>query len=281
MGWGAPKSVPALGRPPRALNVVFDPRPEDLDAVVDWSSWYLSDEDDMGEGIEQSEIIDVLRSALRELAVERGWNGVFVGSDQFFAWIPEEPLVRISPDVYLLDDPPPPPMPASWQIWREGHRPPRFAVEIVSGDDEHPERWRKDYELGPQKYAQLGTRELVIFDPQAALGQVRDQQRVALQIYRRQADGTFVRFYSGAGPFASHELAAFLVAVTDGGVARLRVARDAEGLDRVPTAAEARDEAQQALDETQQALDAERRAREQAQRELAELRAQLAARDVE
>lgn len=241
--------------------MVRDPRPEDVGAAIDWSSWYLSDEEDMGEGTEQSEIIDVLKSALRELAAERGWSRVFIGSDQFFAWLPEEPMVRVSPDVYLLDDPPPPPLPASWQIWREGHRAPRFAVEIVSGDEQHPERWRKDYDQAPQKYAQLGTRELVIFDPQAALGQARDPQRVALQCYRREADGGFVRVYAGAGPFASSELAAFVVVVTDGTVARLRVARDREGRDLVPTAREARH--------------AERQAREHAERELAELRARL------
>lgn len=258
----AAQPLPLTGRPPRALNVVRDPRPEDIGAPIDWSSWYLSDEDDMGEGTEQSEIIDVLKSALRELASERGWDRVFIGSDQFFAWIPEEPMVRVSPDVYLLDDPPAPPLPASWQTWREGHRAPRFAVEIVSGDDQHPERWRKDYDQAPQKYAQLGTRELVIFDPQAALGQARDPQRVALQCYRREADGGFVRVYAGAGPSASVELAAFLDVATEGSIARLRVARDPQGRDRVLTAAEARD--------------AERRAREEAERELAELRARVA-----
>ncbi|MCA9711085.1 MAG: Uma2 family endonuclease, partial [Myxococcales bacterium] len=243
-----PMPVQSFGRPPRALNVVRDPRPEELGAAIDWSSWYLTDEEDMGEGIEQSEIIDVLRSAMRALAVERQWTRVFVGSDQFFAWLPEEPLVRVSPDVYLLDDPPAPPMPASWQTWRQGHRPPRLAVEIVSGDEPHPERWRKDYEQGPEKYAQLGTQELVIFDPQAALGRAREAQRVALQVYRRAADGVFVRVYVGPGPCASHELSAFLVPVTEGGVARLRVARDPEGRDWVPTAAEARDAAERARD---------------------------------
>lgn len=260
----AATNLPPSGRPPRALNVVRDPRPEEIGAPIDWSSWYLTDEDDMGEGTERSEVIDVLKSALRELAAERGWSRVFVGSDQFFAWVPEEPMVRVSPDVYIVDDPPPPPLPASWQTWREGHRAPRFAVEIVSGDDQHPERWRKDYDQAPQKYAQLGTRELVIFDAQAALGQARDPQRVPLQCYRREADGGFVRVYSGAGPFASVELAAFLVVVTEGVVARLRVARDSQGRDRVLTAAEARD--------------AERLARQQAERELAELRARLAER---
>jgi len=274
----ATSSVSALGRPPRALNVVREPRPEDLGAI-DWSSWYLTDDEDMGEGTEQYEIIALLTSILRELADERSWSRVYVGSDQFFAWVPEEPLVRVSPDVYLLDDPPPPPRPASWQTWREGHRPPRFAVEIVSGDDQHPERWRKDYDQGPQKYAQLGTRELVIFDPAAALGQARDPDRVALQCYRRDADGSFVRVYNGPGPLASFELAAFLVVVTEGGVARLRVTRDPEGRDRVPSTAEARMSASAALEQERRALEQERRARERAERELAELRAQLARRE--
>jgi Uma2 family endonuclease len=267
---------PSFGRSPRALNVVSDPRPEDIGVCVDWSSWYLSDEDDMGESIEQSEIIDTLRSVLRELARERSWSRVYVGSDQFFAWVPEEPQVRVSPDVYLLDDPPPPPPPASWQTWREGHRPPRFAVEIVSGDEQHPDRWRKDYDQGPQKYAQLGTRELVIFDPQAALGHARNPRRVALQCYRREPDGGFVRVYRGPGPLHSFELAAYLLVVTEGSVARLRVSRDLQGHDRVPTAAEARDAALENRDIALEDRDAERQARERAERELAELRAKVA-----
>lgn len=215
-----------------------DPRPDELDADVDWSYWYLREEDDMGEGNEQGQIIDVLRSVLRQLARERGWSTVYVGADQFFAWVQEEPLVRVSPDVYLLDDPPAPPLPASWQTWKPGHRPPRFAVEIVSGDERHPERWRKDYDEAPQKYAQLGTTELVIFDPEVALGRVSTRERVALQVFRREVDGGFLRTYVGSGPVESIELGARLVVVTDGAVARLRIAR-AETGELVPTAEEA------------------------------------------
>ncbi|MBI2891940.1 MAG: Uma2 family endonuclease [Deltaproteobacteria bacterium] len=235
----ASTSVSPAPRRPRALAVVRDPRPDEIDAPIDWSSWYLTDEEDVGESNEQSQIISVLRSVLEQLCRERGWGATYIGSDQFFAWVPGEPLVRVSPDVYLLDDPPPPPLPASWQTWRQGHRPPRFAVEVVSGDDEHPDRWRKDYEEAPEKYAQLGAAELVIFDPEAAAGRARDDHdRVALQIYRRQADGAFVRAHSGRGPAESHELGAWLVVVLEGPVARLRVARDAGGRDLVPTATE-------------------------------------------
>ncbi|MBI4700897.1 MAG: Uma2 family endonuclease [Deltaproteobacteria bacterium] len=218
--------------------MVRDPRPDEIDAPIDWAPWYLGAEEDMGEGNEQAQIIEILKSVLKQLAAERGWRNVYVGADQFFAWIPEEPLVRVSPDVYLLDDPPPPPLPASWQIWRQGHRPPRLAIEVVSCDEDHPERWRKDYDEAPQKYAQLGTRELVIFDPEAAAGRARGEQRTALQVYRRQADGAFVRVHAGAGPSEGREIGAWLTVVHEGPVARLRIARDAAGTDLVRTAEE-------------------------------------------
>jgi len=238
----------------------LDPPPEEVGAPIDWSGWYLTDEEDMDESAEQHEIIAIIESVLKALARERGWEDVYVGGDQFFAWVPDEPLVRVSPDVYLLDQPPPPPRPASWKTWQEGHRPPRFAVEVVSGDDEHPAGWRKDYEEGPAKYAQLGTSELVVFDPQAAAGRV-DGRRVPLQVFRRDADDTFVRVYAGAGPAYSKELDAWLVSVRQGPVARLRVARDAAGQELVPTAEEARQ--------------AEAEARQAAEQEAAALRADL------
>ncbi|HEU4534400.1 MAG TPA: Uma2 family endonuclease, partial [Polyangiaceae bacterium] len=86
--------------------VIRDPAPEDVGASVDWSAWYLSDEDDMGEGVDQGEIIRIVLSSLGELAAQQGWQNVFLAGDNFFAWVREHPLVRVSPDVYLLDDPP-------------------------------------------------------------------------------------------------------------------------------------------------------------------------------
>ena len=103
--------------------------------------------------------------------------------------------------------------------------------------------------------------QTVIFCP-FVRPRARDPQRVALQCYRREPDGGFVRVYTGKGPYASVELAAFLLVVLDGAVARLRVARDSQGQDWVPTAGEAQK--------------AEREARERAEREVAELRARLA-----
>lgn len=200
---------------------------------VDWSAWVLADEDDMGEGFEQGEIIRMLLSTLDVLADERGWTDRLWAGDQFFAWLPEHPLVRVSPDVYVLDHPPPPPRPPSWQTWLPGHRPPVLAVEIVSND------WRKDYELAPMKYWQLGCPELVIFDPDAATGNA-GAERFALQVYRKAEDGAYVRVHAGASPAWSSAIDVAFVSVCVGPVARLRLARDRDGRDLLPTLDEAR-----------------------------------------
>lgn len=237
--------------------VVRDPTPDVVGARVDWSAWYLTDEEDMGQSVEQCETIEVLRSSLGELAAMFRWEDVLCASDNFFGWVRDQPLVRVSPDVYLLDDPPPPPYPRMWQTWLPGHRPPRWALEIVSEDA------KKDYEDAPLKYAQLGTRELVIFDPEAALAALRGEkrgQRVPLQIYRRDEDGAFVRVYAGEGPVWSDELGACLVARPHGASVRLRIALDPEGKELVPTAAErARSEelARREAEERLRALEAE------------------------
>ncbi|MGK4002684.1 Uma2 family endonuclease [Sorangium sp. So ce1036] len=243
------------GRRPGAF-VVHDPAPEEVGAPVDWSAWYLTDEDDMGESVEQGEIIRILLSCLSELLAERGITTLYCGGDHFFAWVRGEPLVRVSPDVYLLEDPPPPPRPKMWQTWLPGHRPPRWAVEIVSDE------WKKDYEENPPKYAQLGVRELVIFDPEAALSPDRRGVRVPLQVYRRDADGAFVRVYRGDGPARSEEVDAFLVVGRERGAVRLRIARDAAGADLVPTT----EEAKRAAEEAKRAAEEAKRAAEEAKR---------------
>ncbi|HEX2574211.1 MAG TPA: Uma2 family endonuclease [Polyangia bacterium] len=206
-------------------------RPEEAGQSVDWSSWYLTDEEDMGESVEQGEIIRTMLSSIGQLARERRWMKVYWGGDQFFAWVPNEPLVRVSPDIYLIDDPPSAPMPESWQTWVPGHRPPRLAIEVVSRDR------KKDYEVGPFKYSQLGVRELVIFDPNLVHGP-KLPQRIPLQLYRRSAAAAFLRVYAGPGPVHSAELDAYLVIRREAGALRLRLARDAAGQDLVPTAEE-------------------------------------------
>lgn len=232
-------------------------RPEDADLPIDWSSWYLTDEEDMGQAGEQGRIIKIMMSSLDRWAEERGWTHVLVGADQFFAWVRDEPLVRVSPDIYLLDDAPERTLPDSWQTWLPAHRPPRFAIEVVSRDK------KKDYEDAPLKYDLLGTSELVIFDPRAVLRPM-SPRRVPLQLYRRDAKGAFLRVYEGPGPTYSVELDAYLVTRREGDKARLRMARDTAGQDLVPTEAEhGRAEAQA----RRKAEEAQRQAEERAAKE--------------
>lgn len=142
-----------------------------------------------------------------------------------------------------------------WQTWLPGHKAPRWALEIVSDD------WKKDYEENPLKYAHLGTRELVIFNPHAAdvassgNGNGNGSSvatRVRLQVYRRDADGAFVRTYHGDGPARSEELDAWVLCRREEGMAIPRLARDAAGTDPVPT----EEDATRAAEEARRAAEA-------------------------
>lgn len=218
-------------RPPRSPAVLVS-APPDLTDEVDWRSWYLTDEEDMGESPEQGGIIRTLVSILEQMCARRGWQDIYIGADNFFAWIEEEPMVRVSPDVYVLRNPIHP-LPGSWQTWLPGHHAPELAFEVVSED------WRKDYDEAPAKYAMLGVGELVIFDPAAAAGITGTPDRVPIQIYRRTEDGLFVRRESGDGPFLLRtvDLHVFCQIGPQGPLLRLSV--DAAGRDPCPTADEA------------------------------------------
>ena len=249
-------------RPPRVLTVVVD---ELLSEEVDWSSWYLTDEDDMGQPPEQDDAIDGARGGVRRRVEELGWGDARVGVDAFFAWVREHPLVRVSPDIYVLRDAPDP-LPSSFQTWMPGAGPPVVAFEVVS------QQWRKDYDDNPQKYAQLGAHELVIFDPAAARGASSVEERVAFQVYRRTDDGLFVRAEAGHGPVRCKSLDCYVVATETAAGAGFRLTYDPEGQQLVPTdaeralqerdeAARQRDEAARQRDEAARQRDEERDAR--------------------
>lgn len=210
------------------------------DSTPEYPEAELEDFEYVAESCEQGEIIRDLLSSLAELARARGWTRVYFGADNYFAWVPSEPQLKVSPDVYLLDDPPDP-RPRSWKTWLQGHRPPRWAVEIVSED------WRKDYELSPRRYAQLGCAELVLFDPLAARGMAYSRRRVPLTVFRREPGGAFKEAYRGAGPAFSRELDCWLHSRPEGCSMRLRLAEDEAGQRLVPTIGEARDALQEEL----------------------------------
>jgi hypothetical protein len=215
----------------------------------------------MGEAGEHDAISLCFRLSAEELMRQRGVDDVLVAHNQFFAWVEEHPLVRVSPDVYLLDGPIPRPLPRSWQLWIPGHRPPRFALEVVS------EEWKKDYDDNPPKYAQLGCRELVICDPDLLHEANPNPRRVTLQAYRRGEDGAFVKVYSGPGPYRSQELQADVLLRFEGPVVRLRLSFDPEGRELVPIPQEAREQAEREREQAEREREQAEREREQAERE--------------
>lgn len=164
-----------------------------------------------------------------------------------------------------------------WETWREGVRPPRFALEVVS--DKSP---RKDLVEGPAKYRQLKVRELVIFDQTIAEGGHPRSERVPLEVWRRTPKGRFQRVHRGSAPAWSAELQAWLVITFDAtGAALLRLARDDKGVELVPTADEAREAAERECvrerarrEVAERQREAAERQREALERELATLRAQ-------
>jgi Uma2 family endonuclease len=259
--------------------VVKRPSRQQRSPVVDWKRWYFTEEDDMGESPEQHDIGAVLEQILKELARERGWTRLMIGGNAFFQWVPKHPMVQVSPDVYVVDSPPGRP-PRCFQTWKPGIHPPRLAVEIVSQNK------KKDFKDAPARYASLGCKELIIFDPAAT----RRSRKPMLTVYRRDDDGRFVLRSEGAGPVHSEVANAwFLPAKRADGTVLLRVARDSHGRDLIPTPSEraeseaqarseaerAKSEAERAKSEAERTKDEAERARDAAQRRVTELEAEL------
>ena len=102
---------------------------------------------------------------------------------------------------------------------RQGHAVPRFCVEVVSAN--HP---YKDYVEIIERYASLGTPELLVFDP-LLQGPRSLGGPVPLQLWRRDATGTLERVHFGDHPVHSNALDAWLIAEPP----RLVIAHDRAG----------------------------------------------------
>jgi putative restriction endonuclease len=235
-----------MARAEKRLNAEYDP------------TIYPSD-DHMGEGSLQRFISEVLRALLEAHFAALGQTA-FVGANQFIYWRQFDPSRKLAPDLFVLPGVRPGIKIDSWKVW-EGGIAPSFALEIVSQD------WEKDYRDAPEPYAELGVRELVIFDPEWAS---RHQERLRWQIYRRLPRRGFVRVEANNDDrVRSKVLGCWLRAVGDDlDTLRLRLATGARGEILVPTADEA-------LAAEREALAAEREARAHAEAELSRLRAEL------
>jgi Uma2 family endonuclease len=189
--------------------------------------WVLSEED-MPESSPHRDAVDLLRQiVLSSMARKR--PGALVAANLGCRWDRAHPQVGVDPDIALIEPPPPEGQHVECLCtWREGHVPPRFAIEVVSRRNAP-----KDYVDAPAKYACLGTRELVVFDPHR-LGPTGSVE--VLQVWRLDAGArSMTKVYAGDGPARSEELGAWLIAMPE---RALRIADDPEGRSLWPTDAE-------------------------------------------
>jgi len=167
---------------------------------------------------------------IKELVDEwarREQRHVMVARNLAIRWMSEAPSVGVDPDVCVIDPAPPEEDLSSIRAWDEGHVVPRLCFEVVSAS--HP---YKDYVSIQDRYASMGTRELVVFDPLLA-GPAAFGGPVLLQLWRRDG-GLLERVHFGDGAAFSNELGAWIVPSQKG----LDFADDRAGRQKWPTGEE-------------------------------------------
>jgi Putative restriction endonuclease len=234
-------------------------------------------EEKVGQDSLQSKILELLRP-LVDLWLVLCERPSFVGSDQFVYYKRHNPKKCVAPDVYVLPGVPRDARVKVWQVWKTGIVP-SLCIEVVASDDAE-----KDYREAPERYAELGVDELIIFDADHHLS----PERVRWQRYRKLKTRGFVLVESSNGDrIRSRVLRCFLRVVGEGDEARVRLATGPAGDELVPTEAEAEraakeveraaKEAERAAKEVERAAkEAERAAKEAALGRVAELEALLA-----
>jgi len=178
-----------------------------------------------------------------------------------FRFYESDQRVGIDPDVCVFRLPPDPPQSiGSICLWKPEHVPPSLCFEVVSKNHPH-----KDYREIQERYAALGTHELIVFDPML-YGPKSLGGPVPLQLWRRDADRSFDRVHFGAEPVYSEVLGAWVIPAG----LLLHIANDRAGKDRWLSEAERqREEAERQREEAE-------RQRAEVERLRAELRAALA-----
>jgi hypothetical protein len=167
-------------------------------------AWVLP-EGTVPESIPHDEAARYLQLVLIHWAVRSG-RDIRIARNLAIRWIENAPRIGIDPDVCVLEPAPPGGDDlGSLRLWLPGHHPPPLCFEVVSANHPH-----KDYAAIQDRYAAMGTKELVVFDPllagPAALG-----GPVPLQLWRRDASGTFERVHFGDRPVFCETLEAWLV----------------------------------------------------------------------
>jgi hypothetical protein len=189
-----------------------------------------------------------------------------VGADQFIYFREGDPSCRIAPDIYVLPGVRAGKRIRSWKVWQEGFAP-SFCFEVVSEDV------RYDYEDKPVLYAEMGTSELVVFDPDSE----GHAGRYRWQVFRRLKGRGLVRVeVSQADRVRAKELGVWLRQVGEGDDARVVPAFGKAGDELMPTPEEREARERAEKEQARAEKERERAGRERAELEIKRLQAALA-----
>jgi hypothetical protein len=203
-------------------------------------------EEKVGEDLLQRLIVELLRPLIVALFALRGKKAL-VGADQFIYWEQHNPRKVVAPDIYVLPGVGPRTRVKAWKVWETGIVP-SFALEVM-GDDE-----RKDVERSPERYAELGVKEVIVFDPEPE----RRTDGARFRLFRKVGKrGLVLVEATNEDRVGSKQLDCWLRVLGEGDDVRLRVGLGPQGDELLQTQ--------------------EERA-EQAEREVARLRARLGSR---
>ncbi len=188
-----------------------------------------------------------------------------IGSEQFVYWDPTSAAKRCAPDAFVKLGRPHETFNV-WKVWERGA--PDLAVEVVSKSDRPSDDWNSKLE----RYRAAGVSELVRFDATNDEQPIRVWDRVDGELVERAAEDPEVR--------RSRVLDLFWTTVQAPQIGpMLRLSRDAEGTDLLPTPEEAAASAEVARmrAEAERGQEAEARRKAEAERdallkELEELR---------
>ncbi len=173
--------------------------------------------------VPESKVHLKLRTLLFQLLEWSFAKTASIGCDQFVYWDPTDPRACLSPDAFVRLNQPDTNF-KSWKVWERGA--PELAVEIIS-DSDVEESW----EIKLHKYARLGVRELVSFDPQAKSPLLRVWDWIENDLVERELSSAVA---------ASNVLPGHWVVVNDAELGpALRLSRDGSSSGLFPTRAEA------------------------------------------
>ncbi|WP_437630249.1 Uma2 family endonuclease [Sorangium sp. So ce854] len=203
-----------------------------------------------------------LRTALYLILKRELAHTATLGSDQFVYWDPRTSKKRLAPDAFVRLGVPHRTF-RTWKTWLHGA--PDLGVEIVSDSDEGEPDWDEKLE----RYRAAGIREIVRFHPEDRERPIRIWDALDGDLVERAPDDPDLR--------ACETLGLWWTVVEDRSLGpMLRLARDREGHDLLPTPDEAEAGAREAEARAREAEAKVREANEKLEAEVQALRAELA-----